>query len=135
MNKTSSANYTSVTRREILGSLTITGIAGCLDLADEDRVDESTFTSGDAHWELGTDEIPPDSWPLPRRDARRSGAAPESIGPEPPLEPLWTVSLNDTASFRAPVVANGRVFAANQQGGVLLALDVNTGEKYWEKNI
>ena len=132
MTEKGSIGLTGVSRRGLLGSLAATGVAGCLGLVSEDTADEPTFTSGDVPWEPGTHEIPSDGWPLPRRDARRSGVAPEPIGPEPPLESLWTVALDEGTSFRTPVVATGRVFAANQQGGVLLALDAETGEQLWK---
>ena len=117
-------------RREMLGSLSTIGLVGCID--NITTRGEPTFTSGRADWEPGSDNVPTDSWPLARRDAQRSGTNSVVTGPEPPIEFKWSVSPAQDR-FNTPVVADGRIFAANKQGGMLLALDIETGEEIWRK--
>lgn len=119
-----------INRRAVLASLAATGIAGCLDKLT--TRDEPKFTSGEAYWEPGSDDILADSWPLARHDAQRSGTNSMAKGPEPPIEPKWSISPGETR-FNTPVVADNRVFITNMEGGTLLALDVETGETLWKE--
>jgi len=69
----------------------------------------------------------PDDWPTYRHDNARTGAT----GSETParLAKRWEVKVGRRAS--APVVAAGRLFAADVDGHAVCAVDVADGEVVW----
>lgn len=115
-------------RRAVLGALATTGLAGCQQLG---RIKNPPhFSRGEGTWTHGVGDVTAQTWPMARCDAYQSGAAPQNTGPEPPLERLWTADIGDN-EVAPPVVADGRVFAANRYPGRLVALDAKTGEQQW----
>lgn len=82
-------------------------------------------------------------WPMFRHDAVRSGAVKGRLPPQ--LKPLWQTDVcraaegplaetwksKLTACLSAPVVAEGRVFAAACDAGQIVALDAATGRPAW----
>lgn len=133
MTENYSLSYSGTSRRKVLGSLAVTGIAGCLGLVD-DSVEKPTFMDGDAPWEPEIGEISANNWPMARRDGHNSGFAPEPAGPEPPVELQWSTRLGRDGSIQTPVVADGQVFVATRRDGVLLALEAETGEQIWKEH-
>jgi len=72
--------------------------------------------------------LPPDDWPTFRRDNERSGAVNtkvETVG----LKRTWITELGGKLS--APVVANGKLFAASSETHSVHALDAVTGKHAW----
>lgn len=119
----------AVCRRAVLGTLATAGIAGCQQI--ERLTDPEQFVRGSASWTLGSGEVPAETWPMARHDARQSGAALRNTGPEPPLERHWAVDAGEGGIY-PPVVADGRVFAAKSYpNGLLLALDDVSGDEIW----
>jgi outer membrane protein assembly factor BamB len=68
-----------------------------------------------------------DDWPTWRASAGRAGVVAEAL--PPPLSPAWTVSLGSAFSA-SPVVVDGRVFAAAENGS-LYALSAADGSVLW----
>ncbi len=68
------------------------------------------------------------SWPAYRHDARRSGSVATVV--EGPLHPVWTADVG--GKLTQPVVADGRVFVARADDGVVCCRDSATGEPRWD---
>jgi outer membrane protein assembly factor BamB len=73
-------------------------------------------------------------WPQLRGDTQRSGIAAEAI--KPPLAVLWRFTGGyQSNNLTSPVVVGDTVYyttrASAQQGGVLYALDIKTGQRKW----
>ena len=86
---------------------------------------------GPAYGQSATsDSRPPssDSWPAYRHDSLRSGAAQTDVPAE--LKLLWQSTVGKKLS--APVVADGRVFAALIDEHRVAALDAGDGHRIWE---
>lgn len=71
----------------------------------------------------------PDSWWFFRGDAKATGFVPDSKLPEK-LEVVWEFESDRSAFEGSPVVATGRVIAADLDGH-LWCLDLATGKKTW----
>ena len=68
-------------------------------------------------------------WPMGRGNVAGTGATAERLPDEPQL--LWEVDVDDGLGFDAgPIIADGRVFAADHSGRVL-AIDLQTGKVAW----
>lgn len=73
-------------------------------------------------------------WPQLRGDAQRSGVSPEAI--KPPLSVLWRFTGGAQGNnLTTPIVIGNTVYyttrVSAQQGGVLYALDIQTGARKW----
>ncbi|MBB6048857.1 PQQ-binding-like beta-propeller repeat protein [Armatimonas rosea] len=73
-------------------------------------------------------------WPQLRGDTQRSGIAAEAI--KPPLAVLWRFTGGvQTNNLTSPVIVGDTVYfstrASAQQGGILYALNVKTGQRKW----
>jgi len=66
-------------------------------------------------------------WPTYRHDAERSGSTKAAVAG--PLKRIWRADIGDRPT--APVVADGRVFAASQSTRELHALNATSGERLW----
>jgi outer membrane protein assembly factor BamB len=84
----------------------------------------------------GIDKSPPsdvrpissDAWPTYRYDAARNGATSADISAQ--LKPIWKTSFKTTPS--APVIADGKVFAADVDAHTVRTLDISNGKVLWE---
>jgi outer membrane protein assembly factor BamB len=124
-------------RRQLLGGLVATSLAGCLRLTEGGSTDQSS-PSGTTTPRLGrrTPEggasLPDvsDSWSQYGSDARNTGFVPGSAGPTGGVsEGFRWVTGRATAS--SPVVADGRVYFTTNGTSELIALDAVTGERGW----
>lgn len=73
-------------------------------------------------------------WPQLRGDSQRSGVSPEAI--KPPLSVLWRFTGGAQGNnLTSPIVVGNTVYfttrVSSQQGGVLYALDLQTGARKW----
>jgi outer membrane protein assembly factor BamB len=69
-----------------------------------------------------------DDWPLLRCDTFRSSCAPVALSGKPAH--AWSVKAG--ANLSAPVVAGGKLFAADKDTHTVFALDAKTGKQTWE---
>jgi outer membrane protein assembly factor BamB len=68
-----------------------------------------------------------ESWPMYRRDGRRSGSTATVVSAQ--LKRLWRADLSD--ELTSPVVADGRVIVALREGRQVVALDCADGRELW----
>ncbi len=73
-------------------------------------------------------ELRADDWPLGRSDVAGTGATAQSL-PEK-MELLWELKLDGLGFDAGPIIAQGKVFAADQDGHVL-AIDLASGKELW----
>jgi len=66
-------------------------------------------------------------WPTYRHDALRSGSTPAAVPAE--VRPAWRTAIG--GRLTPPVVADGRLYVAQADAGILHALDVKTGQPQW----
>jgi outer membrane protein assembly factor BamB len=71
-------------------------------------------------------------WPLTRGDAASSGSSASPLPVEPEL--LWEFKLGGLGFDSGPIIADGRVFAADADG-ILICLSLSTGELLWKKTL
>jgi outer membrane protein assembly factor BamB len=69
-----------------------------------------------------------EDWPLGRANQAGTGATADSLPSD--LELLWEVSLDGLGFDAGPVIADGKVYAADADGRVT-ALNLATGEELW----
>ena len=67
-------------------------------------------------------------WPTYRHDAARSGFTPARVPVK--LRRLWSAEIGNRPT--APVVAGGKVFAADVDGHAVVALDAESGKRAWD---
>lgn len=71
-------------------------------------------------------------WPLSRGDAASTGATSEVIPNQPQL--LWEYRLDGLGFDSGPVIADGKVFAADADGQIV-CLSLSDGELIWKKKL
>lgn len=69
-----------------------------------------------------------DDWPLGRGDAAGTGATSQSLPAD--MELLWEVDVEGLGFDAGPIIAQGKVFAADHDGRVL-AIDLLSGDELW----
>lgn len=130
-------------RRRLLASIASAGVlsgAGCLGNQSSPEAAASTGTD-EPSTEASTDDESTASekatsqprsdlggWTMEGRDATRTAYAPDTTGPEEDVTRQWTAEAPEQT--RAPVVADGRVFATG--GGDVVAFDAVDGSALWQ---
>ena len=69
-----------------------------------------------------------EDWPLGRGDVAGTGATAQELPDN--MELLWEVKVDGLGFDAGPIIAEGKVFAADQDGRVL-AIDLANGEEIW----
>ncbi|MEZ6076802.1 MAG: PQQ-binding-like beta-propeller repeat protein [Pirellulaceae bacterium] len=77
---------------------------------------------------LATQATRADDWPLGRGDAAGTGATSQSLPAD--MELLWEVDVLGLGFDAGPIIAQGKVFAADHDGRVL-AIDLVSGDELW----
>ncbi|MBX3420889.1 MAG: PQQ-binding-like beta-propeller repeat protein [Pirellulaceae bacterium] len=78
---------------------------------------------------IGWSQITTADWPLPRGTAEGTGATAEVLADQ--LELLWEHRQGGLGFDSGPIIAAGKVFAADADGN-LLALNLDTGQVVWK---
>jgi len=71
----------------------------------------------------------PLDWPTFRHDAARSGSTKAAVSAD--LKRLWKVMPGREGKLSSPVVADGKVFVAEEDAHTVHALDAASGKKLW----
>ncbi len=85
------------------------------------------FASDEARPAPGSVDASPD-WPAYRHDARRSGSVATEV--RGTIRSHWTAEIG--GRLTQPVVADGRVFVARVDAGMVCCLDAASGEPLWD---
>jgi outer membrane protein assembly factor BamB len=85
---------------------------------------------GPAHDKVTPDSwsLTPESWPIYRHDAKRSGSTAAIVDAE--VSESWGTILG--GKLTQPVVADGRLFVARVDAGQIVCLDADTGKTAWD---
>lgn len=73
-----------------------------------------------------------DDWPLGRGDVAGTGATAQSLPAD--MELLWELKVDGLGFDAGPIIADGKVFAADQDGHIL-AIDLAGGEVLWRVDL
>jgi len=99
----------------------------------ETITDAGRLEKGPAWGAISIPQSPPDTdeWPTYRRDPARSGAT-SAPGPLHPKR-RWRTGLG--GALTPPVYADGRIFVARKNAGVVCALDGDSGRLLWQRPV
>lgn len=128
----------ATTRRRLLGAAggVVAGSAVVSGLSGGTTGGASGAASQETETESPTPTpTPPDAvWPLFQLNAFNSGYDPGGRGPSREAGASWA-HVDGGSYTTTPVVTEGEVFAADEDAGVVRALDVDSGATLWETDV
>jgi outer membrane protein assembly factor BamB len=71
-------------------------------------------------------------WPMGRGNVAGTGATPDRLPDQPGL--LWEIDVEGLGFDAGPIIADGKVFAADHDGHVL-AIDIASGKELWREDL
>ena len=94
---------------------------------DEERASKKRLVRGPAYGEVNEEEVDGQDWPIYRHDPRRSGCTNVKLSAD--LDRRWEVDIK--GGITPPVVANGRLYVAEENADTVHCLDAASGRKLW----
>lgn len=93
----------------------------------ESRTDEERLVRGPAYGDVDGEQAGAGDWPIYRHDPRRSGCTDVKLAAQ--LDRKWETNIK--GGITPPVVANGRLFVAEENANTVHCLNAGSGKKLW----